>query len=209
MRCMRIEDAWVGEPHSFDDTRGTFREWFREDAVRAATGRSLTVAQANLSVSRRGVVRGVHYSTAPHGQAKYVVCVRGAVLDVIVDLRIGSPTFGTWEAVPLDDRTHRTVFLAEGLGHGFAALTDEAAVVYLCSTPYAPQYERGIDPFDTELGIRWPLGAGSVLSDRDREAPSLAEARADGLLPRYGAWGNSDRRDGIPPFRPTNAKTSP
>ncbi|WP_309485552.1 dTDP-4-dehydrorhamnose 3,5-epimerase [Streptomyces sp. WELS2] len=187
MRALGIEGAWVYEPRVFDDDRGTFHEWFRPDVLRAATGRSMTVAQANHSVSRRGVVRGVHYSAVPPGQAKYVTCVRGAVLDVVVDLRTGSPTFGGWEAVTLDDRTHRAVFLAEGLGHGFAALTDDATVVYLCSTPYAPEHEHGIDPFDRDLGIRWPAGAGTVLSDRDREAPSLAEAGARGLLPRYAS----------------------
>lgn len=188
MRALGIEGAWVHEPRVFGDARGTFQEWFRPDVLHAFTGRSMTVAQANRSVSRRGVVRGVHYSAVPPGQAKYVTCVRGAVLDVVVDLRTGSPTFARWEAVTLDDRIHRAVFLAEGLGHGFAALTDDATVVYLCSTPYAPEFERGVDPFDSELGIRWPTGPDAVLSDRDRRAPSLAEARARGSLPRYAPF---------------------
>ncbi|WP_445282381.1 dTDP-4-dehydrorhamnose 3,5-epimerase [Streptomyces sp. DSM 118148] len=186
MRALGIEGAWTHEPRTFGDARGTFLEWFRPDELRTATGRSMPVAQANQPVSRRGVVRGVHYGAVPPGQAKYVTCVRGSVLDVIVDLRTGSPAFGRWEAVPLDDRGHRAVFLTEGLGHGFAALSEEATVVYLCSTRYDPEREHGIDPFDTELGIEWPAFAETVLSDRDRRAPSLAEARSRGLVPRYG-----------------------
>ncbi|MCZ9337371.1 dTDP-4-dehydrorhamnose 3,5-epimerase, partial [Streptomyces sp. TRM76130] len=97
---------------------------------REATGYDLSLAQANCSVSRRGVLRGVHFSEVPPGQAKYVTCVRGAVLDVVVDLRTGSPGFGRWEAVRLDDDTRHAVFLAEGLGHAFMALSDDATVVY-------------------------------------------------------------------------------
>ncbi|MFI0982672.1 dTDP-4-dehydrorhamnose 3,5-epimerase [Streptomyces sp. NPDC021093] len=186
MRALRIPGAWVEEPRLFDDSRGSFHEWFGGDALEDATGRRLTLAQANQSVSRRGVVRGIHFSDVPPGQAKYVTCVRGAVLDVIVDVRTGSPTFGEWEAVRLDDRTHRTVFLSEGLGHGFAALTDEATVVYLCSTGYSPTREHGVHPLDPELGIEWPAEAGvPLLSEKDSNAPSLAEARDLGLLPSY------------------------
>lgn len=188
MRELSIPGAWVQEPTVYGDDRGSFHEWFRGGGFEAATGRALPVAQANRSVSRRGVVRGIHFSDVPPGQAKYVTCVRGAVLDVVVDLRTGSPTFGTWEAVRLDDRTHRTVFLAEGLGHGFAALTDEATVVYLCSTGYAPEREHGVHPLDPDLGIAWPGEAGEpVLSEKDRRAPSLGEARAQGLLPSYAS----------------------
>ncbi|MFI1045899.1 dTDP-4-dehydrorhamnose 3,5-epimerase family protein [Streptomyces griseoruber] len=186
MRELRIPGAWIEEPQVFHDTRGSFHEWFGGRGLEAATGRGLPVAQANQSVSRRGVIRGIHFSDVPPGQAKYVTCVRGAVLDVIVDLRTGSPTFGEWEAVPLDDRTHRAVFLSEGLGHGFAARTDEATVVYLCSTGYAPEREHGIHPLDPALGIAWPGWAGGpVLSEKDALAPSLAEARDQGLLPSY------------------------
>ncbi|MGW2337785.1 dTDP-4-dehydrorhamnose 3,5-epimerase [Streptomyces sp. NPDC001685] len=187
MRALGIDGAWVLEPQVFPDDRGTFHEWFRSREFRAATGRDLEPAQANCSVSRRGVLRGLHFSDVPPGQAKYVTCVRGAVLDVVVDVRVGSPTFGHWEAVRLDDSGRRAVFLAEGLGHAFMALTDDATVVYLCSTGYAPEREHGVDPLDPALGIAWPDGLTPVLSPKDAAAPSLARAREAGLLPSYEA----------------------
>ncbi|MEU3254179.1 dTDP-4-dehydrorhamnose 3,5-epimerase [Streptomyces sp. NPDC006997] len=185
MRALDIEGAWVLEPKVFPDERGSFHEWYRGTEFREATGYDLTLAQANCSVSRRGVVRGVHFSDVPPGQAKYVTCVRGAVLDVVVDLRVGSPDFGRWEAVRLDDGTRHAVFLAEGLGHAFMALTDDATVVYLCSTGYAPEREHGVHPLDPDLGIDWPAEVTPVLSPKDAAAPSLAQARETGLLPSY------------------------
>ena len=185
MRQLGIADAWVLEPRVFPDERGSFHEWYRGAEFREATGYDLDLAQANMSVSRRGVLRGVHFADVPPGQAKYVTCVRGAVLDVVVDIRVGSPTYARWEAVRLDDESRRAVFLAEGLGHAFMALTDDATVVYLCSEGYAPQREHGIHPLDAELGIEWPSGLTPVLSDKDAAAPTLAEAEAQGLLPSY------------------------
>src|SRR5690606_21424643 len=134
-----------------------------------AVGHPLTLAQANLSVSAAGVVRGIHYAEVPPGQAKYVTCPSGAVLDVVVDLRVGSPTFGRWEAVRLDDVDRRAVYLTEGLGHGFCALTEGATVAYLCSTTYHPAAERSIHPLDPALGITWPVDAPH-LSARDANA---------------------------------------
>jgi dTDP-4-dehydrorhamnose 3,5-epimerase len=185
MRQLGIPGAWVYEPKVFPDSRGSFHEWFREADLASATGRSLRLAQANCSVSARGTLRGVHFADVPPSQAKYVACVRGAVLDVVVDLRVGSPAFGTWEGVRLDDTDHTAVFLSEGLGHAFMALTDDATVVYLCSEGYAPAREHGVNPLDPELGIQWPAGVEPLLSDKDRQAPTLAEARAQGLLPSY------------------------
>ncbi|MFE0474265.1 dTDP-4-dehydrorhamnose 3,5-epimerase [Streptomyces sp. NPDC058947] len=187
MRPLGIEGAWVLEPKVFPDERGSFHEWFRGAEFFEATGRELSLAQANGSVSRRGVLRGVHFADVPPSQAKYVTCVRGAVLDVVVDIRVGSPTYGTWEAVRLDDDTRAAVFLAEGLGHAFMALTDDATVVYLCSAGYAPEREHGIHPLDPALGIEWPEGITPVLSPKDEQAPTLAEAERQGLLPSYEA----------------------
>lgn len=150
-----------------------------------AAGHPLTLAQANMSVSSRGTLRGIHFADVPPGQAKYVKCVRGAVLDVIVDIRVGSPTFGQWEIVRLDDQDHHAVYLSEGLGHGFMALTDDATVVYLCSEGYAPEREHGIHPFDPDLGIEWPADLAPLLSAKDERAPSLAQAREQGMLPSY------------------------
>ncbi|WP_369174691.1 dTDP-4-dehydrorhamnose 3,5-epimerase [Streptomyces sp. R28] len=185
MRPLGIEGAWALEPKVFPDDRGSFHEWYRGGEFHEATGYDLSLAQANCSVSRWGVLRGVHFSDVPPGQAKYVTCLRGAVLDVVVDLRVGSPTFGRWEALRLDDDSRHALFLAEGLGHAFMALTDEATVIYLCSTGYTPEREHGVHPLDPELGIAWPENIPPVLSPKDAQAPSLAEARETGLLPSY------------------------
>ncbi|MEU9461496.1 dTDP-4-dehydrorhamnose 3,5-epimerase [Streptomyces sp. WC2508] len=187
MRQLSIEGAWVHEPKVFPDSRGSFHEWFKASELSEAVGHTLRLAQANFSVSSRGTLRGVHFADVPPSQAKYVKCVRGAVLDVIVDIRVGSPTYRRWEAVRLDDVDHHAVYLAEGLGHAFMALTDDASVSYLCSEGYAPGREHGINPLDPELGIEWPEGIPPLLSDKDAAAPSLAEAEEQGLLPSYEA----------------------
>ncbi|MFJ8852199.1 dTDP-4-dehydrorhamnose 3,5-epimerase [Streptomyces sp. NPDC102437] len=187
MRQLSIAGAWVHEPKVFPDSRGSFHEWFKASELSEAVGHTLRLAQANFSVSSRGTLRGVHFADVPPSQAKYVKCVRGAVLDVIVDIRVGSPTYQQWEAVRLDDVDHHSVYLAEGLGHAFMALTDDASVAYLCSEGYAPGREHGINPLDPELGIEWPQGITPLLSDKDAAAPSLAEAAEQGLLPSYEA----------------------
>ena len=185
---LSIEGAWVMTPRIFGDDRGAFLEWFKEPAFTEAVGHPLNLAQANCSVSARGVVRGIHFADIPPGQAKYVTCVRGAVLDVIVDIRVGSPTFGAWEAVRLDEKDRRAVYLSEGLGHGFAALEDGSTVVYLCSAGYAPSREHEVHPLDPAIGIDWGLGdAPFELSAKDAKAPTLAEAAAAGRLPNWEA----------------------
>ncbi|MFF3437147.1 dTDP-4-dehydrorhamnose 3,5-epimerase [Streptosporangium sp. NPDC002721] len=185
MRPLGIDGAWVFEPKVFPDSRGSFHEWFHGDGFRETTGQSLALLQANHSVSRRGTLRGVHFADVPPSQAKYLKCVRGAVFDVIVDIRVGSPTYGQWESVLLDDERHRSVYISEGLGHAFMALTDDATVVYLCSEGYAPGREHGINPLDPELGIEWPAGVEPLLSEKDAAAPTLAQARRAGMLPVY------------------------
>ncbi|WP_340384305.1 dTDP-4-dehydrorhamnose 3,5-epimerase [Streptomyces sp. SS7] len=185
MRALGIEGAWVDTPRVFADDRGRFHEWFRSEDFRAAVGHPFTFEQANCSRSVRGTLRGVHAAAVPPGQAKYVTCVGGAVLDVVVDIRVGSPTFGKWEAVRLDDTTHRCVYLSEGLGHAFMALEDRSTVVYLCSRGYAPDREFGIDPLDPALAIAWPDDVTPVLSAKDAAAPTLAEAERQGLLPSF------------------------
>lgn len=181
-----IAGAWVVTPTIHEDHRGTFLEWFADDAFVAATGRSLRVAQANCSVSGVGVVRGIHFSDVPPGQGKYITCISGHVRDVIVDIRVGSETFGEWTAVDLDATDRRAVYLSEGLGHGFAALTADSTVVYLCSTPYEPGREHGVDPLDPALGIDWGV-PDPVLSPKDVAAPTLAAALEQGVLPDHAA----------------------
>jgi dTDP-4-dehydrorhamnose 3,5-epimerase len=184
IRPLTVEGAFEVTPVQHSDPRGTFLEWYRFDTLAAAVGHPLDLAQANLSVSARDVVRGIHFADVPPGQAKYVICMAGAVLDVVVDLRVGSPTFGQWESVRLDDEKRRAVYLAEGLGHGFCALSERATVAYLCSSTYRPGHEHGINPLDPELGIAWPAAA-PLLSAKDAAAPTFAEAREVGLLPHY------------------------
>ena len=182
---MRVPDAWVCTPKIFSDGRGSFLEWFRSDMLGELTGRRFDVQQANHSVSRRGTLRGLHYADVPPGQAKFVYCLRGAVLDVVVDIRTGSPTYGAVATGLLDDINRQAVFLAEGLGHAFLALTDDTTVAYLTSTTYNPNAEHTINALDPQLAVQWPDGIDLVLSPRDAIAPTLAEAEARGLLPSY------------------------
>jgi dTDP-4-dehydrorhamnose 3,5-epimerase len=189
-RELSVPGAWEITPRQFGDPRGVFLEWFQGGPFQEANGHPLQLAQANASVSAAGVLRGIHFADVPPGQAKYVTCAKGAVLDVAVDIRVGSPTFGRWDAVLLDDVDRRAIYLSEGLGHAFLSLEDDSTVLYLCSTPYSPGREHGVHPLDPEIGIDWPTvdRAGNPLSvqlsDKDRVAPSLAEARETGLLPR-------------------------
>src|SRR6201987_5288228 len=185
MEPISIGGAWTYTPALHRDDRGCFLEWFRAAELSESLGYRPGGAQANCSVPRRGVVRGVHFASVPPGQAKSVTCVSGAVLDVIVDVRVGSPTYGRWEAVPLDDTSRRAVFLAEGLGHAFTAVSDEATVIYLCSTPYSPGGEHGVPPLDPDIGMEGPGDTEPVLSGKDAGAPTLDEARRAGLLPVY------------------------
>ena len=195
-RELTVPGAFEITPRQFGDPRGLFFEAFKAGPFAEAVGHSFDLQQANCSVSAAGVLRGIHFADVPPSQAKYVMCARGAVLDVVVDIRVGSPTFGTWDAVLLDDVDRRAVYLSEGLGHAFMSLEDDSTVLYLCSSGYAPGREHGIHPLDPELGIEWPTTArdGSpltpLLSEKDQAAPTLAEATAQGLLPALDAVQN-------------------
>lgn len=190
VRELSFPGAWEITPRQFGDPRGVFLEYFKEAAFVEAVGHPLNLAQANCSVSAAGVLRGIHFADVPPGQAKYVTCAKGAVLDVAVDLRVGSPTFGQWDSVLLDDVDRRAIYLSEGIGHAFMSLEDDSTVLYLCSTGYNPTAEHGVHPLDPTIGIAWPTTArdGSplepLLSDKDLAAPTVEEALAQGLLPR-------------------------
>jgi dTDP-4-dehydrorhamnose 3,5-epimerase len=186
IRELSVSGSYEITPVQRADDRGVFLEWYRFDALAEAVGHPLDLRQANTSVSKRGVVRGIHYADLPPGQAKYVTVTHGAVIDFVVDIRVGSPTFGSWDQVRLDTVDRRAIYLAEGLGHAFVALTDDATVSYLVSDTYNAAAEHGIDPLDPEIGLEFPGEAGELLlSPKDTEAPSLREARDSGLLP---AW---------------------
>lgn len=193
-RELTLPGAFEITPVVHGDERGTFHEWFRADVLDGLTGGGFAVhgdriAQANCSVSVAGTLRGIHFAQVPPGQAKYVTCLVGAVLDVVVDLRTGSATYGRWDSVLLDDVDRRCVYVPEGLGHAFLALADGSLVSYLVSTAFDPAREHTIDPLDPAIGIEWPttdLRGRPLelrLSDRDRTAPSLAAVREQGLLP--------------------------
>jgi dTDP-4-dehydrorhamnose 3,5-epimerase len=186
IRELSIPDAYEITPIQRADDRGVFLEWYRFDKLAEVTGHPITLRQANTSVSKKGVVRGIHFADVPVGQAKYVTAMHGAVLDFAIDIRVGSPTFGQWDTVLLDDVDRRAIYLSEGLGHAFVALTDDAVVSYLVSDTYNPVAEHGINPLDEQIGLVFPPEAGeALLSPKDVEAPSLGEAEAQGLLPRW------------------------
>lgn len=184
IRPLSIEGAWVVTPRQFPDPRGVFAEGFRADHLAGAIGHTMAVKQTNLSVSVAGAVRGIHYSDVPPSQAKYVQAMSGAFLDVVVDIRVGSPTFGQHEVVHLDTVDRRAVYLSEGLGHALVCLED-GMCVYLCSEVYAPTRERGITPTDPQVALRLPEGITPILSEKDTAAPTLAQAQEQGLLPAY------------------------
>jgi dTDP-4-dehydrorhamnose 3,5-epimerase len=184
-RALKVDGAWEFTPRAFGDDRGVFLEWFKAEVFAETVGQPLAIAQANQSVSARGVLRGVHFASVPPSQAKYVYCPKGAVLDVVVDIRVGSPTFGEWDAVQLDDVDRRAVYVSEGLGHAFLSLADGSTVTYLCSTGYNPAREFGIQPLDPELELPWPADVPPILSEKDAAAPTLRAAAEQGILPIY------------------------
>ncbi len=188
IRQLSIAGAYEVTPDLHTDDRGTFLEWYRFDALEAVIGHPLDLRQANTSVSRRGVVRGIHFADFPRGQAKYITVARGSVLDFVVDIRIGSPTYGKWESAVLDDQQHHALYLSEGLGHLFVAREDDTTVSYLVSDVYNPTAEHGINPFDSDIALVFPSDLPELLvSDKDRDAPSLAELAAAGTLPTLQA----------------------
>ena len=179
-----IHGAWLAESPVWRDDRGFFREWFKSEDVKAATGRDFGVEQANTSLSSAGTLRGIHYSIAPKGQAKWITCVSGSIQDVIVDIRPNSKTFGQWVDVELTSDTGKAVLISEGLGHGFLALEDNTAVAYLVSTPFSPTDEFEINPLDEKIGIKWGMELDSLkISNKDRIAPTLAGRLTEGKLP--------------------------
>ena len=172
----RLEGVVLLEPAVHGDERGFMVETYRRDAW-AEQGVDVEFVQHNHSRSAKGTLRGLHFQTDP-GQAKLVRCARGAILDVAVDLRRGSPTFGQWEGHVLDDQSHRQLFVPIGFGHGFAVLSDVADVAYLLSSLYDPETESGIAWDDPDVGVEWGV-QDPLLSERDKTAPRLAEVAAE------------------------------
>ena len=178
-----IPGSWFFTPRQFADDRGLFFEWFQDSTFLEAAGHSFNLAQANCSVSQKGVLRGIHYADVPPGQRKYVTCLTGSALDVLVDLRKDSPTFGQWRSVKLDTIERNIVSIPNGVGHAFMALEENTTIVYLCDQRYNPTGEHEIYPLDSEIGIEWPKGITPLLSPKDEAAPRLSEML--GKLPKF------------------------
>jgi dTDP-4-dehydrorhamnose 3,5-epimerase len=185
---LKIEGSWVFTPKKFPDERGSFHEVFKLPLLAETLGYGFEVKQVNQSVSKAGVIRGIHWADVPPGQAKYVFCSRGSIWDVVIDIRVGSPTFGQFDGEVISAENGKCVLIREGLGHVFLSLEDDTVVNYLCSEPFSPTTEHGINPLDTDLAIPFGSmisGANFEVSPKDEEAPSLQQAQAANLLPIY------------------------
>jgi len=181
---LEIEGAWFADSPIWNDERGFFREWFKSKDINQDLGRNFNVAQANISSSEKGSLRGIHYSLAPGGQAKWITCLSGSIKDVIVDIRPTSKTFGKWLAVELSGNTGHSLLIGEGLGHGFLSLEENSLVAYLLTSEFSPNEEHGIDPLDKNVGIEWGLDLSMMkISQKDRGAPGLFEQLQRGKLP--------------------------
>jgi dTDP-4-dehydrorhamnose 3,5-epimerase len=179
---LSIAGAYLVESPVWGDDRGYFREWFKQSDL-DAVGAAFPIQQANLSMSRRGVIRGLHYSLAREGQAKLVTCAYGEVVDVIVDVRVGSPTFGAFETVHLAASEEHSVVVPVGAAHGFCVTSEVAALTYLLSSPFNAELELEINPFDESIGVAWPVTGEPIVSAKDAQAPTLADRLRDGQLP--------------------------
>jgi len=181
---LSISGSWKIEFQKFEDNRGFFYESFKEEDFKNLIGRNLNIKQTNTSSCSKGSIRGIHYALVPPSQAKLVQCQRGSIKDYIVDIRIGSPTFGKFEEIELSENSASAVFLEEGLGHAFVALENQTVVTYYTTQKHNPDREKGINPFDKSLNVKWPE-INLVLSERDKQAISLAEAKDQCLLPTF------------------------
>ncbi|SCF43540.1 epimerase EvaD [Micromonospora carbonacea] len=199
---LAVEGAYVFTPRVFPDPRGVFVSPYLDSVFTETLGYPLfPVAQTSYSVSRRGVVRGLHYTTTPPGSAKFVSCPHGRVLDVVLDVRVGSPTFGRWDSVVLDSQDFRSLYLPTGVAHMFVALMDDTVMSYLLSTEYVFENERALSPLDDTLGLPVPADIEPILSDRDRTAITFAQAHAAGVLPRYEICAEIEARFAQGPHR--------
>ena len=181
--ALSLAGAWLFHSQVFADDRGTFSEWFKSSLLTEITGELFRPVQANVSVSHAGVIRGIHYSLAPHGQAKLVTVLHGSILDLAIDVRLGSPTFGKYESVELRAGDGQAMFLRHDMAHAFQSLEENTVVSYLVSSEYSPEEEKEISPMCSMLNIQWSQKLQAVLSEKDKLAPDLAQQSAAKLLP--------------------------
>lgn len=180
---LQISGSWMIEADRYPDDRGWFQELYKQSLVRSGVLQQFSARQLNLSRSNQGVVRGIHFSSGPAGQAKYVSVLSGIIDDIVVDIRVGSPTFGKWQRIRLDSDNPRSIVIDAHLGHAFQAISSEALVCYAVSSEYDPTVERGINPNCPLLEIDWNRDCEIRISDKDRDAPSLKDALRLGVLP--------------------------
>ena len=180
----RIEGAWLIDPVRHGDERGWFQEWFKKSDIEKQIGFSFEPVQLNVSHSQQGVVRGIHYSVATEGQAKYVTAMSGEIDDYIIDVRPGSPTFGQWERVRLSSTIGNSVLLGSNLAHAFQCVSDEATVCYAVSAEFNPAVEKAINPLCPTLNIEWNVNFPILLSTKDEAAPTLNTQKTSQLLPK-------------------------
>ena len=181
---LKISGSWKIDFQKFDDNRGFFYESFKEEDFKNQIGRNLNIKQTNTSSSSKGSVRGIHHALVPPSQAKLVQCQRGSIKDYVIDIRVGSPTFGQFEEIELNENSASAVFIEEGLAHAFVALENQTVVTYFVTEKYNPEREKGINPFDKTLNVKWP-DIELILSEKDKQAISLEEAENQGLLPTF------------------------
>jgi dTDP-4-dehydrorhamnose 3,5-epimerase len=181
---LSIDGSWKIDFQRFDDNRGYFYESFKEEDFKTHIGRNFKIKQTNTSSSSKGSVRGIHFAMVPPSQAKIVQCQRGSIRDYVIDIRVGSPTFGKFEVVELGENYTSAVFIEEGLAHAFVALENHTVVTYYVNEKYNPEREKGINPFDKTLNVKWP-DLELIISEKDKQAISLDESKAQGLLPNY------------------------
>ena len=183
---LSIIGAYLITHNVFHDERGLFREWYKNEEI-ISIDKDFLIQQANFSRSRKFVIRGIHYSLAPEGQVKVVTCTSGAIVDVLIDIRVGSPTYLQVEYIKLSEESGRVIYIPSGVGHGFIVESDSASVAYLTTSKFIPEYEKAIYPTDPELGIIWPIPVGEnvIISKADTQAPTLVQAQESGFLPKY------------------------
>ena len=180
----QIKGAWIIDPVRHGDDRGWFQELFKHSVVKTATGMDFSPVQINVSQSSQGVVRGIHYSIAPEGQAKYVTALNGEIDDYIIDIREGSPTFRQWQRVRLCAKQGNSVLLGSSLAHAFQVVSQEATVCYAVTAEFNPVAEKGINPLCSQLNIPWDYSIPVSFSPKDEIAPNLNEQSKLGELPR-------------------------
>jgi dTDP-4-dehydrorhamnose 3,5-epimerase len=181
---LKIKGSWEISLEHFIDNRGSFFESFRLNSLENTIGRKFDIKQSNTSISRAGSIRGIHFAQVPPSQAKYIQCQKGSILDFVIDVRVGSPTFAQHVSIELNSKTPKAIFIEEGLAHAFIALEDDTIVTYFVNQYFNPSNEKAINPLDSEISINWG-NLKYLISEKDKNAKTLSEMQKLGHLPIY------------------------